>query len=93
LNNQIVKADRERRALQAAWLGLLSRIQAVLQQGRGLRDLLAAVEEEIDRLENDLNVLYGNSYVGDVEAWKRQLRTWADEYIANARPFQPLHPP
>jgi hypothetical protein len=51
LNERLETADRERRALHRDWFGLLSRIQARLQQEDRVSDLPAAIDEELDRLD------------------------------------------
>ncbi len=87
LNERLETADRERRALHRDWFGLLSRIHALLQQEDRGSELAAAIDEELDRLENDPESML------DVVAWKDELRTWADEYIATAGTFHPPRPP
>ena len=83
LNDQFKKVDRERRALHRDWFSLLSRIHAVLAQEDRLTEFPAAIDEELDRLESML-------FVGP---WNGDLRAWADEYIANVGPPDPIQPP
>jgi hypothetical protein len=59
----------------------------VLQQEDRASELPAAIDEELDRLENGPE---STMYVG---AWKRELRTWADDYIASGSTFEPPRPP